>query len=65
MKMPACRTWLAVPAAVSLMLALSACGSQEVYGKLQESEANEAVAVLQQADIQATKTSGAEGEWSI
>lgn len=63
--MPASRTWMAIPAALSLMLALSACGSQEVYGKLQESEANEAVAVLQQADIHAVKTSGAEGAWSI
>ncbi len=63
--MPASRPWMAVTTAMSLMLALSACGSQEVYGKLQESEANEAVAVLQQADIPATKTSGGEGEWSI
>ena len=71
--MPARRTWMSVPAVrphilplmLSLTLALSACESQEVYGKLHESEANEAVAVLQQADIRATKSSGAEGEWSI
>lgn len=48
-----------------LALMLAACGDQEVYGQLQETEANEMVAALRRADIAAEKSRSGEGEWSI
>lgn len=51
--------------AVLLAMMLAACGQQEVYGQLQESEANEMVAVLRQADIPADKRQSGDGEWSV
>ena len=56
-----CRRWLAI----GLMLALAACGNQELYGKLKESQANEMIAALRNANIAATKQSSGEGEWSV
>ncbi|MCJ2189091.1 type III secretion system inner membrane ring lipoprotein SctJ [Novosphingobium beihaiensis] len=51
--------------ALSCLLGLAACGQQEVYGDLPESQANEAVAALRQADVDATKKMAGEGRWSI
>lgn len=44
---------------------LAACGAQEVYGNLKESEANEMISVLRTASIEASKGSAGEGKWSI
>ncbi len=52
-------------AALPLMLLLAGCGRQEVYGKLTESAANEMVAVLSQAGIEASKVEGEKENWSI
>nr|WP_231708260.1 type III secretion inner membrane ring lipoprotein SctJ [Sphingomonas populi] len=57
------RRWMAF--ALLPLLLLSACGKQEVYGKLKEAEANEMIAVLRSADVDASKTTGADGNWSI
>ncbi|MDF0490009.1 type III secretion inner membrane ring lipoprotein SctJ [Sphingomonas sp. H39-1-10] len=59
----ACRRWVVF--ALMPLLLLSACGKQEVYGKLKEAEANEMIAVLRTADVDASKTSGADGNWSV
>lgn len=47
------------------LLLLSACGEQEVYGKLTETSANEMIAVLSQAGIKANKVAGEKDNWSI
>lgn len=46
-------------------LTLSACGEQEVYGKLKERQANEMIAALRNANISARKEGAGEGEWSV
>lgn len=46
-------------------LTLSGCGNQEIYGKLKESQANEMIAALRNADITASKEASGEGEWSV
>lgn len=51
--------------AALLAVMLAACGQQDVYGQLQESEANEMVAALRQADIPADKRQSGDGEWSV
>jgi type III secretion protein J len=48
-----------------MLLTLAACGRQEVYGQLAESEANEIIATLQQAHISASKKAVDEGEWGV
>lgn len=52
-------------AAPLFLLLLAACGDQVVYSKLQESQANEMVAVLKNADIDASKHASGDGEWSV
>ena len=55
-----------VPHATLLaLLLLGGCGTQEVYGKLSESSANEMVAVLSQSGIQAAKVAGEKEHWSV
>lgn len=49
----------------ALFLLAAGCGDQEVYSKLQEDQANEMVAVLRNADIEASKRASGEGEWSV
>ena len=49
----------------TLLLGLVACGKSELYGKLTETQANEMVAVLQNAGISAEKTSAGEAGFSI
>ena len=46
-------------------LGLAGCGKSELYGKLTETQANEMVAVLQNAGISAEKTSAGEAGFSI
>lgn len=46
-------------------LMLSGCGRQEVYGKLKESQANEMIAALRNANIDAFKDASGEDEWSV
>ncbi|WP_404334961.1 type III secretion system inner membrane ring lipoprotein SctJ [Sphingomonas sp. MMS12-HWE2-04] len=56
---------LAPLGAVLACLLLAACGSQEVYGQLKESEANDMISVLKTASIDASKQGAGEGKWSI
>lgn len=51
--------------AAGLLLLLAACGQQELYTKLSEAQANEMVAVLQNAGIRATKEDAGEGAWRV
>jgi type III secretion protein J len=48
-----------------LCLLVAACGDQTLYSDLKESQANEMVAVLQNADIAASKQTAGEGTWSV
>jgi len=57
--------WVARLIGLLLLVTLAACGRQEVYGRLAESEANEIVAALQQANISASKKAVDDGEWSV
>jgi len=57
-KMPALRRAprIAAPAAATmLLLALAGCGAQELYAQLDEQQANEMVAVLREAGVEAEK----------
>ncbi|WP_419815602.1 type III secretion system inner membrane ring lipoprotein SctJ [Glacieibacterium sp.] len=56
------RRWSVVGA---LLLSLAACGRSELYGKLTETQANEMVAILQNAGISAEKDSAGEAGFSI
>jgi len=56
--------WLRAAALVPMLL-LAACGSQEVYRDLKETEANELVAALQTAGIESTKNAGEKEKWSV
>ncbi len=47
------------------LLLLAACGRAELYGKLSEAQANEMIAVLQRAGIDAAKENGGETGWAI
>jgi type III secretion protein J len=58
------RPWLRA-AVVAPLLLLAACGEQEVYGQLKESEANEMISVLRVAHIDASKRGAADGKWAI
>ncbi|TRW18386.1 type III secretion system inner membrane ring lipoprotein SctJ [Glacieibacterium frigidum] len=51
--------------AIALLLLVTACGKAELYGKLTETQANEMVAVLQNAGIDADKISAGEAGFSI
>ncbi|QAY75569.1 type III secretion system inner membrane ring lipoprotein SctJ [Sphingosinicella sp. BN140058] len=55
----------ALPLLLLAAVTLSGCGRQEVYGKLTENAANEMVAVLSQAGIEAGKAKGEKEEWSV
>lgn len=44
---------------------LAACGQAELYGKLTEGQANEMIAALQTAGIDASKTDNGEAGWSL
>lgn len=48
-----------------LLLLLAACGQSELYSKLNEVQANEMVAVLRQAGIEASKKEAGEQGWSV
>lgn len=52
-------------AAIGLALLLAACGQKELYTKLSESQANEMIAVLQSAGIDASKKDGGEAGWTL
>lgn len=58
------RSWRPMVAAACLLL-LAACGRAELYGKLSEAQANEMIAVLQRAGIDADKTDGGDAGWKI
>jgi type III secretion protein J len=47
------------------LLTLAACGKVELYGKLTETQANEMVAVLQNAGISAAKSNNGEKGFAI
>ncbi|UVO50033.1 type III secretion inner membrane ring lipoprotein SctJ [Sphingomonas sp. SUN019] len=47
------------------LVLLAACGRAELYGKLSEAQANEMIAVLQRAGIDASKDDGGETGWNI
>lgn len=51
--------------AAACLLMLAACGRAELYGKLSEAQANEMVAVLQRAGIDAAKSEGGEEGWTL
>lgn len=53
------------PLCLALSLALAGCGSQEIYGHLKESQANDMIAVLREAHIEASKTSDKDNQWSV
>jgi type III secretion protein J len=57
--------WLGAPLLLLAALSLAGCGKQEVYGKLTETSANEMIAVLHQAGIEASKVTGEKETWSI
>lgn len=44
---------------------LVACGKQELYGKLDESQANEMIAALRKENIEASKQPGEDGVWTV
>ena len=47
------------------LVLLAACGRAEVFGKLSEGQANEMIAVLQRAGIEAEKKDGGEAGWTL
>lgn len=46
-------------------LALAGCGSQEIYGHLKEDQANDMIAALRDAHVDATKSADKDGQWSV
>jgi type III secretion protein J len=46
-------------------LALAGCGSQEIYGQLKEDQANDMIAALRDAHIDAAKSSDKDGQWAV
>ena len=62
--MPAMRS-LRFSALALLMLGLAGCGKVELYGKLTEAQANEMVAVLQNAGIAADKEKSGDNGFAI
>lgn len=63
-KAPRRRRW-ATSAALACALLLAACGRAELYSKLSEAQANEMIAVLQSAGVQAEKVDNGEAGWTI
>ncbi|MBB5710902.1 type III secretion system inner membrane ring lipoprotein SctJ [Sphingomonas xinjiangensis] len=66
--LPLHRCWqgrIAAPLLFIAALGLGGCGKQEVYGKLNETAANEMIAVLSQSGIVASKVEGEKGAWSV
>lgn len=57
--------WLGPPLLLLAALSLAGCGKQEVYGKLTETSANEMIAVLHQAGIEASKVAGEKEMWGV
>ena len=55
------RSGLALVAA----LALAGCGSQEIYGQLKEDQANDMIAALRDAHIDAAKSADKDGQWAV
>ncbi len=53
------------PALIGLCLLLAACGRAELYSKLTETQANEMIAVLHSAGIEATKNEAGENGWTL
>ena len=53
------------PTLIGLCLLLAACGRAELYSKLTETQANEMIAVLQSAGIEASKKDGGEAGWTL
>lgn len=53
------------PALIGLCLLLAACGEEELYSKLTETQVNEMIAVLQSAGISATKKENGEAGWTL
>jgi len=51
--------------ALLLFFLVAGCADQEVYRKLKESQANEMIAVLKTANIDASKRESGDGEWSV
>jgi type III secretion protein J len=52
-------------AVIALCMLLAACGKAELYSKLTEAQANEMIAVLQSAGIEASKADGGEAGWTL
>ena len=46
-------------------LALAGCGSQEIYGQLKEDQANDMIAALRDAHIDAAKSADKDGQWAV
>lgn len=46
-------------------LALAGCGKQEIYGHLKEGQANDLIAALRDAQIDASKSADKDGQWSV
>jgi type III secretion protein J len=46
-------------------LALAGCGSQEIYGQLKEDQANDMIAALRDAHIDAAKSLDKDGQWAV
>lgn len=47
------------------LLLLAACGRQELYGQLDERQANEMIAALRRVNIEAQKNPGEDGVWNV
>lgn len=47
------------------LLLLAACGKQELYGQLEESQANDMIAALRKENIDVGKAPGEKGVWAI
>jgi len=52
-------------APILLLLMLAACGREQLYGKLSEAQANEMVAILRTAGVDAVKSENGENGWAI
>lgn len=50
---------------LSPLLLLAACGQQELYGQLEEQQANEMISALRKENIEAGKAPGEKGVWAI
>ena len=57
--------WLRRGTVIALCILLVACGRVELYSKLTETQANEMIAVLQSAGIEASKQENGEAGWTL